>query len=159
MTGRRPTVRACLVAVMVVMVLVGDVLAFNQLATQSPTDAIVPVIVLVIGGGGVLEGLRRVLVPRTSESRSSAVVPGMCGVAALVTWRLQAPVGWSVILTIVAAVFVGTLALQDLRGNGAGDDESGDARQVRGLLCLAQTLVLVSVASLAAADAGSTLFG
>ena len=77
--------------------------------------------------------------------------------AALIGWKMQFPVGWSITVTAVAAVAVATVVVRQLWSPSAERD--GDAAQLLGLLCLAQTIVFVYFAVLATADASSTLFG
>jgi hypothetical protein len=76
--------------------------------------------------------------------------------AAFIAWRLHAPVGWLVIITIASAAFLGTIAVRSLWGPESR--KVSESAQLIGLLCLAQTIVLVYVAVLAAVDASSVLF-
>lgn len=140
-----------------VLLVLGDVLAFNQLATQSATDAILQVLVFAIGGAGIFECVRRLVCGTSSHHRWSAAIPGLLSAAAFASWRLQVPVGWFVLVTIGAAAFTGTVSVRALRGTG--DRNGQEADQLLGLFCLAQTIIFVYVAALATVDAGSTLFG
>ncbi|MCX6509325.1 MAG: hypothetical protein NT081_00735 [Actinobacteria bacterium] len=135
----------------------GDVLAFNQIATQSATDAIVQVMVFSIGGAGFVEFIRQAVFGPTIKERLFALVPGAVSVAALIGWKLQFPVGWSIMVTAIAAVALATVVVRKLWSPSTERD--GDATQLLGLLCLAQTTVFVYVAVLATADASSNLFG
>ena len=157
--GLSPIIGDGLFVLSLALIVVGDVVAFNQLATQSPTDAIVPILVFVIGAAGLVEALRRAFFAGSGRVRPSAVIPALASLAAFVMWRRATPVGWSVILTLAATVFFGSLAIRDLRRSRSTDGANEDSAQIRGLLCLAQTLVLAYVALLAAADAGPTVFG
>lgn len=137
--------------------LLGDVLAFNQLATQSPTDAIVQVLVFSIGAAGVIECVRRLVAPTASGTRRSAAIPGLLGVIAIAIWRAQLPVGFAVIVTLAAAVAWGATAFRLL--GGATADRDTQAEQLFGLFSFAQTIVLLSIAVLTAIEAGPSLFG
>ena len=152
----RRTSSALLVAAFA-MLLLGDVLAFNQLATQSPTDAIVQIVVFSIGAAGIIECIRRLAAPTSTCPRRSAIVPGLLGTLALATWRAQLPAGIAVILTIAAAIAWGASTFRLLGGSEA--DQNTDNRQILGLFSFAQTIVLAYVAVLTAIDAGPTLFG
>jgi hypothetical protein len=69
---------------------------------------------------------------------------------------MHAPVGWLVIITIASATFLGTIAVRSLWGPESS--KLPESVQLLGLLCLAQTIVLVYVAILATVDASSVLF-
>jgi hypothetical protein len=69
---------------------------------------------------------------------------------------MQAPVGWLVIITIASAAFLGIIAVRSLWG--PENSKVSESSQLVGLLCLAQTIVLIYVAVLAAVDASSVLF-
>jgi hypothetical protein len=75
---------------------------------------------------------------------------------AFIAWHMHAPVGWLVIITIASAAFLGTIAVRSLWGPESR--KVSESAQLVGLLCLAQTIVLVYVAALAAIDASSVLF-
>jgi hypothetical protein len=139
------------------LLVLGDVLALNQIATQSATDAILQIVVFAIGGAGLVEFLRRALCFRTAGARWTAIIPGTLSLAAFGAWRAQVPVGWFVIITLAATAFLAVLTIRSLWGSE--NDEGSEAIQLIGLVCLAQTIVFVYVAALAAIDAGSTLFG
>ena len=149
--------QAVLVTCSLFFVVFADVLAFNQIATQSATDAILQVVVFAIGGAGLFEFLRRALCSRSAGARRTAIIPGALSLAAFGAWRTHANVGWFVIITLAATSFLAVIAIRSLRGSE--DTESSESIQLIGLLCLAQTIVFAYVAALAAIDAGSTLFG
>jgi len=86
----------------------------------------------------------------TFASRSR-IVPGVLSGGAFIAWRIHAPVGWLVIITIASAAFLGTIAVRSLWGPESR--KVSESAQLVGLLCLAQTIVLVYVATLAAVDA------
>jgi len=142
-------VDTALLTVALIFVLFGDVLAFNQLATQSPTDAMVQLAVFSIGGAGVVEGLRRLLTPTLNRSRRSAIFPFLLGIASLVCWRLQAPTLWLVVLAAVASIACGILAFRTLWG---ASRSNSPAIELFGLLCLAQTLAFSYLTVLTAID-------
>lgn len=136
--------------------ILGDVLAFNQLATQSPTDAIVQILVFAIGAAGIIEGARRLLFPSPLCSRASATIPGVLGILAIAVWRAQLPVGFSVIITVGAAVGWGFFTFRLL--GRANADRNADAEQILGLFSFAQTIVLAYISVLTAIDAAPALF-
>jgi hypothetical protein len=152
----RSVAQSVLLSMSLLLLVLADVLAFNQFATQSATDAIIQIIVFAVGGAGLFEFLRRALCCTSTVDRWSAIVPGALSAGAFIAWRMQAPVGWLVIITIASAAFLGVIAVRSLWGpENSKVSESG---QLVGLLCLAQTIVLVYVAVLAAVDAGPVLF-
>lgn len=150
------TLHAVLVTCSLVSLVLADVLAFNQIATQSATDAILQVVVFAIGGAGLFEFLRRVLCSRSAAARWTAIIPGALSIAAFGAWRVQAPVGWFVLITLAATSFLAVITIRSLRSSET--TEGSESIQLVGLLCLAQTIVFAYVAALAAIDAGSTLF-
>lgn len=140
-----------------IFLVLGDVLAFNQLATQSATDAIVQLVVFAIGGAGVFECLRRALCSHSSRGRLTAIAPGLLSAAAFVAWRSQVSVGWLVVITAAGALVLGAVTVRLLWAQDRTQAPERD--QLLGLLCLAQLIVFVYVGALATIDAGSTLFG
>ena len=152
----RSVTQSVILTFSLLLLVLADVLAFNQFATQSATDAILQIVVFAVGGAGLFEFLRRVLCCTSATGRRSAIVPGVLSTAAFIAWRLHAPVGWLVIITIASAAFLGTIAVRSLWGPESR--KVPESAQLIGLLCLAQTIVLVYVAVLAAVDASSVLF-
>ena len=152
----RSVTQSVILTFSLLLLVLADVLAFNQFATQSATDAILQIVVFAVGGAGLFEFLRRVLCCTSATGRRSAIVPGVLSAAAFIAWRLHAPVGWLVIITIASAAFLGTIAVRSLWGPESR--KVSESVQLLGLLCLAQTIVLVYVAVLAAVDASSVLF-
>jgi len=146
-----------LVTLSLVFLVLGDVLAFNQIATQSATDAIVQLMVFSIGGAGFVEFIRQAVFGSTMNERLFALVPGAVSAAALIGWKLQFPVGWSIMVTAIAAAALATVVVRKLWS--PSNEQDRDFVQFLGLLCLAQTIVFVYVAVLAAADASSNLSG
>ncbi len=138
------------------LLVLADVLALNQIATQSATDAILQVVVFAIGGAGLFEFLRRMLCSRTAVARWTAIIPAALSIAAFGAWRAQVSVGWFVIITLAATAFLAAITIRSLWGSE--NDEDSASLQLIGLFCLAQTIVFVYVAALAAIDAGSTIF-
>lgn len=152
----RSVAQSVLLSISLLLLILADVLAFNQFATQSATDAILQIVVFAVGGAGLFEFLRRVLGCTSAAGRWSAIVPGALSAGAFIAWLLHAPVGWLVIITIASAAFLGTVAVRSLWG--PEDRKVSESAQLVGLLCLAQTIVLLYVAALAAVDASSVLF-
>lgn len=152
----RSSLNSALFTLVLLFVLLGDVLAFNQLATQSPTDAILQLLVFAIGGAGIVESLRRLLTQASPRSRATAVVPGALGGAAIVVWRAQLPLGASLVITSIATLLCGVLAFRLLWG--ASRSQRAHI-EVLGLLGFAQTIVFGYLTVLAAVDGGSNLFG
>ena len=152
----RSVTQSVILTFSLLLLVLADVLAFNQFATQSATDAILQIVVFAVGGAGLFEFLRRVLCCTSATGRRSAIVPGALSTAAFIAWRLHAPVGWLVIITIASAAFLGTIAVRSLWGPESR--KISESAQLVGLFCLAQTIVLVYVAVLAAVDASSVLF-
>ena len=152
----RSVTQSVILTFSLLLLVLADVLAFNQFATQSATDAILQIVVFAVGGAGLFEFLRRVLCCTSATGRRSAIVPGALSAAAFIAWRVHAPVGWLVIIMIASAAFLGTIAVRSLWGPESR--KVSESAQLIGLLCLAQTIVLVYVAVLAAVDASSVLF-
>jgi hypothetical protein len=150
------SLNSALFVLVLLLVLFGDVLAFNQLATQSPTDALLQLLVFAIGGAGIIESLRRLLTPAPTRSRASALIPGALGIAAVVVWRAELPLGISLIITSIATIISGVLAFRLLWGASRSQQAHVE---VLGLLGLAQTITFGYLTVLAAVDGGSSLFG
>ncbi|MEX1217986.1 MAG: hypothetical protein WEA11_05645 [Acidimicrobiales bacterium] len=149
-------VRTALLVLAIAFLLLGDILAFNQLATQSAVDAMTQSLVFSIGVAGAFEALRRLSVPKGSGPRMLALIPASLSFAAFVTWRSQLPIGWSLLITAAAACALGTIAVRTLWGTQRQSQD--DTGQIKGLLCSAQTIVFVYLAALVVADAHSVLF-
>jgi len=145
-----------LFALVVVLVGLGDVLAFNQLATQSPTDALLQLLVFSIGFAGIVEAARRLLFPTSTSSRFSAITPGILGVAAVIAWRAETPIGASLTIAALATAASGVLVYRLLWG---ASRTRRDHAEIIGLLWFAQTMTFGYLTVLAALDAGPTLFG
>ena len=152
----RSVTQSVILTFSLLLLVLADVLAFNQFATQSATDAIFQIVVFAVGGAGLFEFLRRVLCGTSAAGRWSAIVPGALCAGAVIAWLMHAPVGWLVIITIASAGFLGTIAVRSLWG--AENRKISESAQLVGLLCLAQTLILLYVAVLATVDASSVLF-
>ena len=152
----RSVAQSVLLSMSLLLLVLADVLAFNQFATQSATDAIFQIVVFAVGGAGLFEFLRRALCCTSAVDRWSAIVPGALSAGAFIAWHMHAPVGWLVIITIASAAFLGTIAVRSLWGPESS--KLPESVQLLGLLCLAQTIVLVYVAVLATVDASSVLF-
>jgi fatty-acid desaturase len=149
--------QAVLLTCSLVFLVFADVLAFNQIATQSATDVILHIVVFAIGGAGIFEFLRRVLCSRSASIRWTAIIPAALSLAAFGAWRAQAPVCWFVLITLAATAFLAVITIRSFWGSE--NDEDSESIQLIGLLCLAQTIVFAYVAALAVIDAGSALFG
>lgn len=138
------------------LILFGDVLAFNQLATQSPTDALLQLVVFAIGGAGVVDCLRRALFPLPTERRFMAIFPGILGAAALLSWRAQLPISTSLVIAVIATLTCGLISFRLLRN---ASRSHRDYPEVLGLLSFAQTIVFGYVTVLATVDAAPAMFG
>jgi hypothetical protein len=149
-------INSALFGIVLALILIGDVLAFNQLATQSPTDALLQLLVFAVGGAGIFEALRRLLTPLPNQSRASAFFPGLVGCAALIAWRAELPLGIWLIITSIATVASGILAFRLLWGASRSQQTH---IEILGLLGFAQTIAFGYLTVLAAVDGGAALFG
>jgi hypothetical protein len=99
----------------------GYVLGFNQLATQSPVDAVLPVALLCVGGAGVVVAAASLVAIRDRPAVAlgdapplgegfAALAVGLAGLAS-VTWR------WGVAAQAATVGVAGVLlALEGVRG-------------------------------------------
>lgn len=155
-TGRlRARVDGVLRVVVHVVVVLADVLAFNQLATQSPTDGILQLTVVGVGFAGALEALRRLAFAATRFDRLLGIPLAALSALALVGWRAQWPVGVGVVCCGLTAVLVAVLGVRALSAT-ARDPE---ASQFSAIVTVAQAMILAWFAVLAGVSAGGVLFG
>ena len=131
----------------------GDVLAFNQLATQSPIDGNLMVLVLVVGLAGALEGIRRVALGGDATARIIGVVLVVLAVIAFLAWSVPWITEFQGLVVIAAAVVIGLLSTSLLWRQR--HDASSDATQFAGLLALAQAIVAMWFGVLAITTLGS----
>lgn len=130
-----------LVILVFAIAIFGDVLAFNQLATQSPIDGNLMILVLVVGVAGVVEGLRRIALGGDTTARMIGVVLVALAAMAYVAWSVPWSTEFQGLIVIAAAVVIGLLSISLLwrQRNGEGSDMT----QFAGLLALAQAIVAV----------------
>lgn len=153
--GVPTTAAAALRGIAVVLLVLGDVLAFNQLATQSPTDAIIQLSVVGIGFAGAIDAIRRLACARTRTDRLLGLPIAMLAIAAIIGWRARWPIGSEVLTCAVAAALSVVVGLRSL----ARADRDPAASQLPGVFSLAQALVFAWFAVLAALSARAVLFG
>ena len=157
--GTSARVLAAIDRTLTVVVLVGialaDVLAFNQLATQSPIDGILQLTVVGIGFAGAVEAIRRLAFGAGLVDRLLAVPVASLSIAALLGWRANWPTGADVVLCSLAAVLLVIVGLRSL----ARVETHPTATQVPGVLAVAQALVLGWFAVLAGLSSRAALFG
>lgn len=137
------------------LVVLADVLAFNQLATQSPTDGIMQLTVVGVGFAGALEAVRRLASAHSTADRLLGLPFGGLALLAIVGWRAQWPVGAGVVICGLAAVVVAVLGVRAM----AATSRDPEASQFLAILTVAQALILAWFAVLAGVDARAVLFG
>ena len=162
--GPRPRTSMALLIGELIIVILGDAVALNQIATQSPTDAVIPLLVLSVGLAFPVEALRRLICRRRSADLAAAALLAIEAVLAWVAWSSPWPVRASAWLLIVAAA-TGVL-LCTLLPSAPGPDRSRPAdhdapssTSMIGLLGAMQAVVVVYVAVLALLDAPTGPFG
>lgn len=141
-----------------------DVLAFNQVATQSPTDGILQLVVVGVGLAGGIEAIRRLALASDRTDRLLGLPLAALSILAVIGWRAGWPVGGAVIVSAATAVVVGvigaraSLALRAEDDGPSGRPEPGSS-QFAVILTIAQAMVLAWFAILTAASARGVLFG
>ena len=142
---------------MLVVVLVGDTMAFNQLATQSATDAILPILVLSVGVTFALEAVRRIVCRRDRADVAIAVASGIVSGLGWIAWTAYWPLAGAAWIVIAAAALGGVATnVRPLVPTAHPRQDLGGAVAVLGLL---QTIVLTYFAVLALVDAPTGPFG
>lgn len=131
----------------------GDILAFNQLATQSPIDANLVLMIFVVGFAGLVEGLRRAIVGGDTTARLIGV--GILALAALslVAWLDRWSTETQGLIVLAAAIVLGLLS-GSLLWRHRRDDADGGAQLV-GLLALGQAIIAMWFGVLAIAALGA----
>lgn len=142
-------------SLVVAIVVLADVLAFNQLATQSPIDGLLQLTVIGVGLAGSIEAVRRLVFGPAGLERLLGAPLAALGVAATIGWRAQWPVGAGVLACALAAIVVAVIGVRAL----AVTARSADTSQFVAILTVAQAMILVWFALLAGADARGVLFG
>ena len=160
---------ATLLVLALLAVVLGDVMAFNQLATQSATDAIIPLLVVSIGTAMAIDGLRRIVCRRRRADLVVAAGEAVLSALAWIAWAANWPLAGSAWIAIGAGalVAVGTNLFPSLP-ESTPNDTTGSAEEVRpgpdlgsvvAVLGLLQAIVLVWFAVLALIDAPTGPFG
>lgn len=170
---RRPRSSAMFLILTLVAVLLGDTMAFNQLATQSATDAIIPLLVVSIGVAAALEAVRRVVCGRRMVDVVLALSCAIVSALGWFAWAAYWPIVASAWIVVAAALLSGVATnvaplvsataqttLDPIDG-GTDDEPRGtlDLGGVIAVLGLVQTVVLTYFALLAFLDAPTGPFG
>ena len=137
------------------IVVLADTLAFNQLATQSPTDGILQLTVVGVGFAGGLEAIRRLVLARSRTDRLLGAPLAALAALAIVGWRAQWPSGAGVVACGLTAVVVGVIGSRAM----AATSRDPEASQFLAILTVTQALILAWFAVLAGVDARAVLFG
>jgi hypothetical protein len=153
----RSVIDATLLAAALLVAALGDVLGFNQLATQSPTDAIVQVVVVSVFAAGTIEAVRRVLFGRSILGRVLALPIALLAVDGFFAWRVPWTTGAMTLIVGGSGLLVGAIGAWTLWSNRHETD--ADAVQIAGLLAAAQGLLLVYFALLAVGDINAAFLG
>lgn len=151
---RHAAERILTVATVVVLVL-GDTLALNQLTTQSAIDGIIQLTVVGIGFTGVVQVLAVLVGPRGGPWRLLALPIAALAALALFGWRAEWPIGWAIVACVGSAVVwavAGTRAL-------ALADANPTASRATALVTIVQAGIYGAFAVVVAVDARHVLFG
>lgn len=151
---RRATEATLRVVVVVVLVL-ADTLALNQLATQSAIDGIIQLTVVGVGMTGALQVLSLALGPRGGPWRGLSAPLGLLSVLALIGWRAEWPIGWAIAACAGSAV---VWAVAGTRSS-ALTDRDPTASRATALVTIVQAGIFGAFAVVVAVDARHVLFG
>lgn len=157
MPPRRSPIDSTLFGLAVAAAVIGDILGLNQLATQSPTDAIVQVVVFAVGGAGAIEAARRFVFGRSPVERALAVPFALLAIGGFVAWHTPWSTGAMATLAAVTGLFIGGLGAAMIRRNRRVTDPG--PTQMIALAAMAQSLLLIYFAALAIADINGPIFG
>lgn len=155
-SGRvRHTIGVVLQAAVLVALVLADVLAFNQLTTQSAIDGIIQLSVVGVGAGGVLLAAALLVLPLPAVERTLAPLVALLAVSTLAGWRGGWPIGWAVLACAISGIVWILL----------GSRWSARARLVTGrsrtpaTIAVLQGVISLWFAMLVAIDARHILFG
>ena len=139
-----------------VIAIFGDVVGFNQLATQSTFDAIIQLCVFVVGFAGVVEAARRLVFARRSSDRLIGIAFAVLSLAAIITWSAGWATGVQSLVVLIGGLLVAACGVTVLWQNR--HEHSSESSQVGGLLALAQGVVMVWFSVLALGAINGPLF-
>lgn len=157
MPERRSPIDGTLFGLVLAAALLSDILGFNQLTTQSPTDAIVQVIVFSVGGAGAIEAVRRIVFGRSSVERVLAIPFALLSISGFAAWCAPWSTGAMAMITAVSGLFIAGLGAATIRRNRRVTDPG--AAQIISLVAMAQGLLLIYFAALAIGDINGPIFG
>jgi|GEM_PF-1074786 len=154
---RAPRTNAILLVAIISLAIFGDVLGFNQLATQSPIDAVLQILVFVVGAAGALEAERGFLTETKLSRRLVALGFALLSIAAFATWFAGFSTGVMATLVTLSGLLIGGVGIHTLWGQD--QKISSESRQLIGFVALAQGLICVWFGLLAFAAIEGPLFG
>lgn len=146
-----------LLVIAFVIAVFGDVLGFNQLATQSAFDAVIQICVFVIGFAGIVEAARRLVFASRRSDRLIGIAFAALSLAAIVTWAAGWSTGIQATVVILGGLLISGCGATILWGNR--HEHSSESMQVAGLLALAQGLITIWFAVLAFGAINGPIFG
>lgn len=151
---RHSAERVLTVATIVVLVL-ADTLALNQLTTQSAIDGIIQLTVVGVGVTGVVQVLALVVGPAGGPWRRLTLPIAGLAALALVWWRTDGPIGWAV------AACAGSAAVWAIAGTRslALADTDPTASRAPALITIVQAGIFGAFAVVVAVDARHVLLG
>lgn len=151
---RRAAARILTVATIVMLVL-ADTLALNQLTTQSAIDGIIQLTVVGVGMTGIVQVLALLVGPRGGPWRLLGVPVTALAALALVGWRGEWPIGWAVVACVGSAA---VWAVAGTRTLALADTEPGASR-APALVTIVQAGIYGAFAVVVAIDARHVLLG
>jgi len=151
---RHSAERVLTVATIVVLVL-ADTLALNQLTTQSAIDGIIQLTVVGVGVTGVVQVLALVVGPGGGPWRRLTLPIAALAALALIGWRADGPIAWAV------AACAGSAAVWAIAGTRslALADTDPTASRAPALITIVQAGIFGAFAVVVAVDARHVLFG
>ena len=149
----RAIIMRLLASITFLVLVLADALAFNQLATQSPTDGIIQLSVVGVGFGGMLTALTMLVAARPRVLLALAPIVGAVAALTLIGWRAQWPIGTAVVACGISAITWGVVA-----SVGRGPDGRPPSRFVTSV-AIAQAVIALWFAVLVGIDAHAVLFG
>jgi drug/metabolite transporter (DMT)-like permease len=151
---RRSAERILTVTTVVVLVL-ADTLALNQLTTQSAIDGIIQLTVVGVGVTGVVQVLALLIGPRGGPWRWLGLPIAALAALALFGWRAEWPIGWAVLACAGSAAVWAIAGTRSL----ALADTDPTASRASALVTIVQAGIYGAFAVVVAIDARHVLLG